>query len=263
MFRVQYDTDVTVWSPEGKLCQVDYAMEAVKQGACTAGAVSKTHVVIVAIKRSPDRTISEHLSKMFRIDNHIGISIAGLTPDARVLARHMRSESMNHRYTFNAPVGVERVVRRIADKAQSHTQGHGKRPYGVGFLVGGYDESGPRLIQTCPSGNYYDFSAAAIGARCQGARSRFEQTYPRDIAGKDISLEELRLYCLNALAATVPEDGALEAASTALFEVGLNTPLKVRHVLVCTIVCLFLRGAWSLLISLNAISASHKPSFAS
>eukprot|EP01013_Petalomonas_cantuscygni_P015813 TRINITY_DN32726_c0_g1_i1.p1 TRINITY_DN32726_c0_g1~~TRINITY_DN32726_c0_g1_i1.p1 ORF type:complete len:264 (+),score=48.49 TRINITY_DN32726_c0_g1_i1:121-912(+) len=224
MFRNHYDTDVTVWSPDGKLFQVDYAMEAIKQGACTCGAVSKTHVVIVALKRSPDKTVSRHLSKMFPVDQHMGISIAGLAPDARVLARHMRTESMNHRYSFGTQVPTERVVRRISDKAQKHTQRAGSRPYGVGMLVAGFDAAGPHLFQTCPSGNYYDFRAAAIGARSQPARTYFERHIDEQ---PDMSLEQLRLHCLAALAATAAEGQALEPAAVSVLEVGEGTPLRI------------------------------------
>lgn len=84
MFRNQYDNDVTVWSPQGRIHQIEYAMEAVKQGSATVGLKSKTHAVLVALKRAQSE-LAAHQKKILHVDNHIGISIAGLTADARLL----------------------------------------------------------------------------------------------------------------------------------------------------------------------------------
>lgn len=117
MFRNQYDTDVTTWSPAGRLHQVEYAMEAVKQGSAAIGLRSKTHVVLATVNKASSE-LSAHQKKLFKIDNHVGIAMAGLTADGRVLSRYMRSECINHNFVYESPLPVGRLVVQVADKAQ-------------------------------------------------------------------------------------------------------------------------------------------------
>ena len=117
MFRNQYDTDVTTWSPAGRLHQVEYAMEAVKQGSAAIGLRSRTHVVLATVNKASSE-LSAHQKKLFKIDNHIGIAMAGLTADGRVLSRYMRSECINHNFVYESPLPVGRLVVQVADKAQ-------------------------------------------------------------------------------------------------------------------------------------------------
>ena len=117
MFRNQYDTDVTTWSPQGRLFQVEYAMEAVKQGSAAIGLRSKTHVVLASVNKAQSE-LSSHQKKIFKVDHHIGVAIAGLTADGRVLSRYMRSECINYSYTYESPLPVGRLVVQLADKAQ-------------------------------------------------------------------------------------------------------------------------------------------------
>merc|ERR1719408_357059 len=105
------------------------------------------------------------------------IGIAGLTADARVLAEYMRNECLNHRYIFDAPMNVGRLVAQVADKSQQKTQNSSKRPYGVGLLVAGIDEKGPHLFETMPDGNYYEFHAMAIGGRSTSAKTYMEKHF--------------------------------------------------------------------------------------
>jgi 20S proteasome subunit alpha 6 len=139
-FRNQYDNDVTVWSPQGRLHQVEYAMEAVKQGSATIGIKSKTHAAVVALKRATSE-LSAYQKKIIPIDTHMGISIAGLTADARLLSRYMRTECLNHRYAHDEPLPVSRLINNLGNKLQVCTQRYDRRPYGVGLLVAGYDVS--------------------------------------------------------------------------------------------------------------------------
>ncbi|KAL6749793.1 20S proteasome alpha subunit F [Haematococcus lacustris] len=215
MFRNQYDTDVTTWSPQGRLFQVEYAMEAVKQGSCAVGLTSKTHVVLATLKRS-ESELSSFQRKVFKIDDHMGIAIAGLTADGRVLCKYMRNECLNHKYVYESPLPVGRLVRQVADKHQVCTQRSWKRPYGVGLLVGGVDAAGPHLYNTCPSGNYYEYKAVAIGARSQAAKTYLEKHYESFPAA---SLDELVRHGLKALAGSL-SDGELTAANTAVSIVG-------------------------------------------
>jgi len=121
--------------------------------------------------------MSSYQRKLFKMDQHMGIAIAGLTADARYLTKFMRTECLNHRYVYEGPMQTQRLVQKIADKSQHHTQFYGRRPYGVGLLVIGYDQTGPHLFETDPSGNYFDFYAQAIGARSQAARTYLEKNY--------------------------------------------------------------------------------------
>ncbi|CAF1918343.1 unnamed protein product [Brassica napus] len=162
MFRNQYDTDVTTWSPTCRLFQVEYAMEAVKQGSAAIGLRSRSHVVLACVNKAQSE-LSSHQKKIFKVDDHIGVAIAGLTADGRVLSRYMRPEAINHSFTYESPLPVGRLVVHLADKAQVCTQRSWKRPYGVGLLVGGLDESGAHLYYNCPSGNYFEYQAFTIG----------------------------------------------------------------------------------------------------
>ena len=134
MFRTMYDTDVTVWSPQGRLLQVEYAMEAVKQGSACLGIVGSKYVVLAALKRSP-HDLAAYQKKLLKIDDHVGVAIAGLNADARTLAKYMRTECLNHKYVFGAPLQASRLLSDVADKHQRCTQTYVRRPYGVGFLV--------------------------------------------------------------------------------------------------------------------------------
>lgn len=202
MFRNQYDSDVSVWSPQGRIYQIEYAMEAVKQGSATVGIKSKTHVVLAALKRSSSE-LSAFQKKIVPIDDHLGISIAGLAADARVLSRYMRNECLNNKFAYNSPMPVQRLVALVGSKSQIPTQRYGRRPFGVGLLVAGYDDLGPHLFQTCPSANYFECKCMAIGARSQSARTYFEK-HLNEFANS--SLDELIKHVLRALRDTLPSE---------------------------------------------------------
>ncbi|KAK0575588.1 hypothetical protein LWI29_003296 [Acer saccharum] len=219
MFRNQYDTDVTTWSPAGRLFQVEYAMEAVKQGSAAIGLRSKTHVVLGCVNKA-NSELTSHQKKIFKVDDHIGVAIAGLTADGRVLSRYMRSECINYGFTYESPLPVGRLVVQLADKAQVCTQRSWKRPYGVGLLVGGLDESGAHLYYNCPSGNYFEYQAFAIGSRSQAAKTYLERRFnsfmdsSRDDLIKDALLairETLQGETLKSSICTVAVVGAGEA----------------------------------------------------
>lgn len=166
---------MTTISPQGRLFQVEYAMEAVKQGAASVGAASKTHVVLVALKRTPGE-LASYQKKIFSVDDHIGVAISGLTSDARVLSKYMQAQALNSRMNMDRPIPVQRLVADISDKAQVLTQQYGGRPFGVGLLIAGYDESGAHLLEFSPSGNFTEYNAMAIGARSQSARTSLEKS---------------------------------------------------------------------------------------
>merc|ERR1711862_540470 len=149
-------------------------MKAVEQGEAVLGLRSEKAVVLCAIKRAPSE-LSDHQEKIFKIDDNMCIGIAGLTADGYVLADFMRDECLNHKFIFNKPMNVGRLVTQIADKSQAKTQSSSKRPYGVGLLVAGIDEKGPHLFNTCPSGACYEYHAMAIGGRSTSAKTYLEK----------------------------------------------------------------------------------------
>mmetsp|Transcript_7513 Transcript_7513/g.22767 ORF Transcript_7513/g.22767 Transcript_7513/m.22767 type:complete len:279 (-) Transcript_7513:187-1023(-) len=222
MFRNQYDTDVTTWSPQGRLFQVEYAMEAVKQGSCAVGLKSDTHVVLATLKRS-ESELSSFQRKVFKVDDHMGIAISGLTADGRVLCKYMRNECLNHRYIYESAMPVGRLVRQVADKHQVSTQRSWKRPFGVGLLVAGYDSAGARLFNTCPSGNSFEYKAMAIGARAQAAKTYLERQYETFPAA---TLDELIRHGLKAISACL-QDAELSSSNCSIAIVGKDTTFAV------------------------------------
>jgi len=216
MFRNTYDSDNTVFSPQGRLHQVEYALEAVKQGSAAVGLRSKTHALLLALKRSTGE-LASYQQKMHRIDDHVGIAIAGLTSDARVLSNFMRQQAMSSRMVFNRPIPVNRLVSSIADKAQVNTQEYGRRPYGVGFLVIGKDKGGPHLYEFSPSGNSYEYYAMSIGARSQSAKTYLERHF-EEFA--DCNLEDLIRHGLHSLRETLQQDKELTILNTSIGIIG-------------------------------------------
>ncbi|KAL8278661.1 hypothetical protein RQP46_008953 [Phenoliferia psychrophenolica] len=214
--RNSYDNDNTTitWA----LVQVEYALEAVKQGSASVGLRSKTHVVLLALKRSTGE-LASYQKKLIRIDDHIGIAIAGLTSDARVLSNFMRTQAMSSRMLYNRPMPVNRIVNAIADKAQINTQHNGKRPYGVGFLVAGHDERGPHLYEFSPTGNCFEYYAMSIGARSQSAKTYLETHFAEF---EDCDLPTLIKHGLHALRDTLQQDKELTPLNTSLGIIGLS-----------------------------------------
>lgn len=222
MFRNQYDTDVVTWSPQGRIHQIEYAMEAVKQGSAAVGLKSDTHVVLATLKRAPSE-LSSFSRKVFKIDDHLGIAASGLASDGRGLCRYMRNECINHRFVYESAMPVGRLARQVADKAQVATQRSWKRPYGVGLLVAGVDKSGAKLFYNCPSGNFYEYKANAIGARSQAAKTYLERKFEEFAAS---SPDELIKHGLRALSASV-SDGELTQDNCTIAIVGKGLPLVI------------------------------------
>ncbi|SAM01760.1 hypothetical protein [Absidia glauca] len=223
MFRNQYDNDVTTWSPQGRIHQVEYAVEAVKQGSAAIGLRSNDHVILLALKRSSGE-LASYQKKLIKIDDHMGIGIAGLTSDARVLSNFMRTEAMKSKMLYDRPLPVQRIVHAIGDKAQVNTQQYGHRPYGVGLLVSGYDETGPHLFECSPSGTVFEYHAMSIGARSQSAKTYLENNFD---AFSNATLEELVRHGLQALRDTLQQDKELNIQNTSLGVVGKDQSFEI------------------------------------
>lgn len=210
MFRNAYDSDVSVWSPQGRLYQVEYAMEAVNQGSVTIGLKNRTHAILVALKRASSG-LAAYQKKLMSIDTHCGISVSGLTADARLLAKYMRVRCLNYRYLHDTSLPITKLVSQVGSKMHSCTQMYNQRPYGVGFILAGYDDLGPHIYQVCPSGNNFDCKAMAIGARSQSARTYLE-LYLDDFIF--CSLDELVRHGLRALCECLPNEVELNSKNS-------------------------------------------------
>jgi len=218
----QYDMDCITWSPGGRILQVEYAMEAVKQGTPVLGLRSNTHVVLASFKKAQSE-LAQHQQKIFKIDDHMCIGISGLTADARVLAEYMRNESLNHRYVYDSPMKIGRLVSQVADMSQSKTQNSSKRPYGVGMLVVGCDEKGPQLFETCPSGNYFEYFAMAIGGRSTSAKTYLEKHFDSVPA---LGADALVQHALEAMNKTTASDQTLTVKNTAVIVIGKDSKYR-------------------------------------
>jgi len=223
MLNNLYDTDCVTWNPKGKLLQVDYAMEAVKQGSICVGLRSKTHTVLATLKKSKSE-LASFQEKIFKVDDHIGMAISGLTADARVICKYMRNECLNHKYVYDSPHPFGRLLNKVAEKSQIKTQRQSKRPYGVGLLVAGYDQDGPHLYETSPNGEINEYYAYSIGARSQSARTYLENHFARF---NDCDLEKLIVHAVKAVSTSVQDETDLTFKSIEVAIVGLGLPFKI------------------------------------
>lgn len=173
--------------------------------------------------------MAHYQKKLIQIDDHIGIAIAGLTSDARVLSTFMRSKALASKIDVGRDVPVGRLVGEIASKAQANTMQMGGRPYGVGLLVAGVDDTGTHLYEFAPSGQCYKYQAMAMGARSQSARTYLEkhcESFP------GASLNELIAFGLHALKDTIPtekdqKDANAWLANVSVGVVGIGVPFHI------------------------------------
>jgi proteasome alpha subunit len=160
-----YDRAITMFSPEGRLLQVEYAKKTVKQGSTAVGLVCADGVLLVADKRVVDSLIvPEAVEKVYQIDDHIGGAASGILSDARVLIERAQLKAQQHRVTFDSPIDILTIVKDVSDLKQICTQSAGLRPFGVSLLIAGIDEdSTPKLFETDPTGIFFQYKATAIG----------------------------------------------------------------------------------------------------
>ncbi|KAL1628999.1 Proteasome subunit alpha type-6 [Diplodia seriata] len=227
MFRNNYDNDsVTLYappdghhnqnSPQGRIFQVEYAQEAVKQGSVVVGVISKTH-------RNAEE-LSSYQKKIIPVDSHYGVALAGLASDARVLSNFMKQQSLASRLTYDRAIPLAEITSRIGDRAQSNTQHYGKRPYGVGLLIAGVDQKGPHLFEFQPSGVTQEMAACGIGARSQMARTYLERNLDQF---ESSSREELIKHALRALKESLSQDKELTVDNTSIGVAGVGENFKL------------------------------------
>ena len=159
-----YDRAITVFSPDGRLFQVEYAMELVNRGATIIGIQSQEGTVLGSEENIEALEEAEYSWKIFRVDEHIGAAIVGLSSDARILIDQARIYAQSNKLTYDEPIDVEVVTKRICDIQQMYTQHAGVRPFGVSIIFAGVDKTGAHVFGTHPSGTYRGYKATALGA---------------------------------------------------------------------------------------------------
>jgi len=204
--KSEYDRGVNTFSPEGRLFQVEYALEAIKLGS-TAVAILTSEGVVLAVEKRITSPLLEpsSIEKIMEIDSHIGCAMSGLVADARTLIKHARVETQNHRFTFNEPMSVESTAQAISDQSMRFGEEGSKgdkmsRPFGVALLVGGVYEGVPALYHCDPSGTFISCFAKAIGSGAEGAQSNLEEHY-----NQSMSLREAELLALRTLKQVMEE----------------------------------------------------------
>jgi len=182
-----YDRAITVFSPDGRLYQVEYAIETVRRGTIAVGVKCKDGIVI-AVEENPRKLqISETAQKIFQIDDHVGVAAAGYIPDARSQVDNARFFSQSNKMIYDEPVEVETIAKHLADQCQQYTQYAGVRPFGVALILGGVVNKTPQLFLTDPSGTYISYEAIAIGANSEQVTDFLEKTFKDDLSLDDAS----------------------------------------------------------------------------
>jgi len=201
-----YDRAITMFSPDGRLLQVEYAKKTVKQGSTALGMVCKDGVLLVADKRMVDKfIIPESVEKIFQIDDHIASTASGILSDARVLIERAQLKAQQHKVTYDAPIDTVTIVKDICNLKQICTQSGGLRPFGVSLLVAGIDEDGPKLFETDPTGIFFQYRATIIGEGDTEIEKIFEKEYR-----KDLTIEEGLKLAIRSMQKVLGEEFSAE-----------------------------------------------------
>ncbi|XXG65652.1 hypothetical protein AAC387_Pa05g3295 [Persea americana] len=226
----RYDSRTTIFSPEGRLYQVEYAMEAIGNAGSAIGILAKDGVVLVGEKKVTSKLLqtSKSTEKMYKIDDHVACAVAGIMSDANILINTARVQAQRYSFAYQEPMPVEQLVQSLCHTKQGYTQFAGLRPFGVSFLFAGYDKNfGFQVYMSDPSGSYGGWRAAAIGANNQAAQSMLKQDYK-----DNITREEAVQLALKVLSKTM-DSTSLTAEKLELVEV-LLLPVGVVKYQVCS-----------------------------
>ena len=192
-YQMGYDRAITVFSPDGRLYQVEYAREAVKRGTTAVGIKAKDGVVLIVDKRVSSKLLeASSIEKIFKIDEHIGVASSGLVGDARSLVDRARIECQINRVSYDEPIEVDALAKKLCDHMQTLTQYGGIRPYGTALLIAGVSDGECRLFETDPSGTLLEYKATGIGIGRPAAMKVFEEEYNPESEIKDVILLGLK-----------------------------------------------------------------------
>lgn len=173
-----YDRGITVFSPDGRLFQVEYAREAVKKGTTTIGLKYEGGVALIVDKKVSSKLVEPaSIEKIYDIDEHIGCATSGLVADARILVEEARKSAQVHKITYGENISVEMLVKKICDYKQNYTQYGGARPFGTAMLMAGIDDMGISLFETDPSGALVSYRATCIGSGRPAVMDILEKEY--------------------------------------------------------------------------------------
>ena len=190
-----YDRAITMFSPDGRLLQVEYAKKTVRQGSTAIGMICKDGVLLMADKRLVDKlVVPEAVEKIFKIDDHIMSAASGILSDARVLVERAQIKAQQHVFTYDNPIDILTIVKDVANLKQLCTQSGGLRPFGVSLLFAGVDETGLKLFETDPTGIFFQYKATVIG---EGEAEIKEILYKE--YSEHLTLEEGLKVCIKAL----------------------------------------------------------------
>lgn len=220
-----YDRAITMFSPDGRLLQVEYAKKTVKQGSTAIGLVCKDGVVLVTDKRIVDKlVVPEAVEKIFQIDDHIGATAAGILSDARVLIERAQIKAQQHKVTFDSPIDIISIVKDICNLKQICTQSGGLRPFGVSLLIAGIDIDGPKLFETDPTGIFFQYKASVIGEGETDIEEFLHKEYK-----EDMSLDETLKLGLRALIGTLEKGFDVERIDCAYIRADTKQFTKASH----------------------------------
>jgi len=203
--RGEYDRGVNTFSPEGRLFQVEYAIEAIKLGSTAIGIKTSDGVILACEKRIKSKLLEpSSVRKIVEIDSHVAAAQSGLTADAQMLIERARVDAQNHRFTYEEPIPVKSLTQSICDLALSFGEEGKKRvmsrPFGVALLLGGIDEKGPQLFHTDPSGTFVKYKAKAIGSGSEGAQTMLQEEW-----NKTMTLVEAENLAMSAMKEVMEE----------------------------------------------------------
>ena len=206
-----YDRAITMFSPDGRLLQVEYAKKTVRQGSTAIGMVCSDGILFVTDKRIVDSlVVPESVEKIWQIDSHIGATASGILSDARVLIERAQLRAQQHRVTYDSPIDTLSIVKDICNLKQICTQSGGLRPFGVSVLVAGIDNGKPILFETDPTGIFFEYKASVIGE----GEPEIEEILHKEYK-PELTIEDGLKLCLKSLKKVLADNFSIDRIDAA------------------------------------------------
>ena len=220
-----YDRAITMFSPDGRLLQVEYAKKTVRQGSTAIGMVFKDGVLLVADKRIVDSlVVPEAVEKIWQVDDHLAATASGILSDARVLIERAQLRAQQHRVSYDTPIDSLTVVKDICNLKQICTQSGGLRPFGVSILIAGIDSDGPKLFETDPTGIYFQYRATVIGEGEPELEEFLKKEY-----NPNLDLTEAMKLGFRALYKVIEKDFSIDRVDGAYLTVAERKFTKIKR----------------------------------